>query len=317
VPPITPEQARAYLDRWRVERVPALSAALADVGKWLEAADIQAAIVGGVAASLLGRPRSTRNIDVLAILPETEWEAALDAAARHGIVPRTERPLEAARRSAMLLLRHGESAIDIDVILGSLRFERGAVEHAQDHNAGGVTIRLPRVEDLLIMKALAHRPQDMQDIEGLLDAHTDVDIDAVRRGVSEFATAAAMPALIDDLERVLERRKPAGAQPASARAGVRATALICRAIRGRLLLEFQYKGRLRVVAPYCHGISTRGLEVLRGIQVGGSGGGGSKVGKLWALEEMVDVRVTDSAYTPDDPQNNPNDTAMKKIHCRV
>ncbi len=38
-------------------------------------------------------------------------------------------------------------------------------------------------------------------------------------------------------------------------------AFICDAIRKRLLLEFRYRGLPRVVEPYCHGISARGVEV--------------------------------------------------------
>jgi hypothetical protein len=34
------------------------------------------------------------------------------------------------------------------------------------------------VEDLLIMKAIARRPKDLQDIRGLLAAHPDADIGA-------------------------------------------------------------------------------------------------------------------------------------------
>jgi hypothetical protein len=94
--------------------------------------------------------------------------------------------------------------------------------------------------------------------------------------------------------------------------------LICDAIQRRALLEFQYHGRHRVVAPYCHGVSTRGLELLRAVQVRGSSGSGfSKAGKLWNVAEMENTRITDETFTPDDPQYNPNDTAMKEIHCRI
>ena len=94
--------------------------------------------------------------------------------------------------------------------------------------------------------------------------------------------------------------------------------LICDAIRGRALLEFKYHGRLRVVAPYCHGISTRGLELLRAVQIRGSSRTGfSRAGKLWTVTEMVELRITEETFTPDDPQYNPNDSAMKEIHCRI
>jgi hypothetical protein len=93
---------------------------------------------------------------------------------------------------------------------------------------------------------------------------------------------------------------------------------ICEAIRKRALLEFQYHGRLRVVAPYCHGISTRGGEVLRAVQVRGlSASGGFGFGKLWSVSAMVNPRILDEKFVPDDPDYNPKDSGMKQIHCRV
>jgi hypothetical protein len=97
-----------------------------------------------------------------------------------------------------------------------------------------------------------------------------------------------------------------------------ANAIICEAIRNRLLLEFRYHGKRRVVAPYCHGVSTRGVEVLRAVQVRGESGSGKLgMGKLWALAEMVGLRTLQEPFAADDPNYNPNDSAMKQIHCHV
>lgn len=96
------------------------------------------------------------------------------------------------------------------------------------------------------------------------------------------------------------------------------TNIICEALRRRALLEFRYDNRYRVVAPYCHGISTRDVEVLRAIQVrGSSSSGGLGTGKLWTIGKMVNLRMLDETFTPDDPQYNPDDGAMKQIHCRI
>lgn len=96
------------------------------------------------------------------------------------------------------------------------------------------------------------------------------------------------------------------------------TSIICKAIQKRSLLQFNYHGRLRVVAPYCHGVSTRGVEVLRAIQVrGASSSGGLGFGKLWAVPEMVELRMLGETFTPDDPNYNPNDSGMKEICCRI
>jgi hypothetical protein len=95
-------------------------------------------------------------------------------------------------------------------------------------------------------------------------------------------------------------------------------ATICTAIRERRLLSFDYKGLRRVVAPYCYGIATSGAESLRAIQVGGSSSqGGFRFGKLWTAKEMKAVEVTEQTFVPDDPNYNPDDSAMKQIICRI
>jgi hypothetical protein len=191
-----------------VDRVPAtLLAALADLMKWLDAANMPSMVIGGVAASVLGRPRLTHDVDALAILPEGEWANAVSTAARHGILPRIENPLDFARRSRVLLMRHVESGIDIDVTFGGLSFEQAAIDNSKIHDIGGLRVRLPRVEDLLIMKAVARRPKDLQDIEGLLAAHPDADVATVRQWVSEFATAMSTSDMLDDFDKLVARSK--------------------------------------------------------------------------------------------------------------
>ena len=126
-----------------------------------------------IASPVLGRPRLTQDVDALAILPEADWANAVSTAARHRIHPRIENPLDVARRSRVLLMRHAESGIDIDVTFGRLSFEQTAIDNSEIHDIGRLRVRLPRVEDLLIMEAVARRPKDLQDIEGLLAAHPD------------------------------------------------------------------------------------------------------------------------------------------------
>ncbi len=184
-----------------------LQSALADLAKWLDESRIPALIIGGIAASVLGRPRLTRDIDTLAILAEDAWAQAVKAAAHYGIVPRIDEALAFARRSRVLLMRHTGSSIDLDVTFGGLPFEHSAVERGTVHSVGGVLVRLPRVEDLLVMKTVARRPKDLEDIDGLLDAHPNADIAEVRAWVNEFATATSMPDMLQELDDLLERRR--------------------------------------------------------------------------------------------------------------
>jgi len=94
--------------------------------------------------------------------------------------------------------------------------------------------------------------------------------------------------------------------------------LICEAIRKRALLEFLYGDRRRVVAPYCCGVSARGADVLRAVQLRGeSASGGLNFGKLWSVDKIESLRILDEAFTPDDPDYNPKDRAMIRIYCAI
>ena len=93
---------------------------------------------------------------------------------------------------------------------------------------------------------------------------------------------------------------------------------ICDAIVAQRMLEFDYDGHHRVVQPYCHGFTRKGAETLRAVQVNSdsrSGGGG--FGKLWTVAKMQNLRVAAEIFDADDPDYNPDDTALLEIHCRV
>ncbi len=183
-------------------------AAAAALNDWLEGFGAKGVIIGGVASSLLGKPRLTQDLDVLTIVAEEGWPALLAAAAAHDIASRIDAPMEFARRTRVLLMRHVPSGIDIDVTLGGLQFEIDAVQSAAPHPLGPLLVRLPRVEDLMIMKAIAHRPRDMLDLDGLLSRHPRADLARVRNFLEEFSRAASMPDVLSNWDRLLVRRRP-------------------------------------------------------------------------------------------------------------
>jgi hypothetical protein len=93
---------------------------------------------------------------------------------------------------------------------------------------------------------------------------------------------------------------------------------ICEAIRSRQILTFDYDGYHRVVQPYCHGFTSTGMESLRALQIkGGSRSGLLGRGKIWTVAKMQNLRVAAETFEADDPDYNPDDTAMVEIHCRV
>ena len=180
-------------------------APLPDLVEWWQSEHVPGLVIGGLAVALLGRPRVTRDVDALVLLAEERWPAFVDAGSAFGFVPRQPDTLAFAREARVLLLRHQPTGIDVDVVLGCLPFEEEAVARATTVEVAGVSVPLPTPEDLIIMKAVAHRERDLLDIEGLLAAHLELDLDRVRRWVRAFADALETPELYDDLEQRLRR----------------------------------------------------------------------------------------------------------------
>lgn len=70
---------------------------------------------------------------------------------------------------------------------------------------GKLKVLLPSPEDLIVMKAIAHRPRDVADIEGILDAYPAVDVGYIRRWLEGFAEALDAPELLADANVLLRR----------------------------------------------------------------------------------------------------------------
>ena len=174
---------------------------------WLQAEQVRGVVIGGVAASLWGRPRLTRDVDALVLLEEGRWGDFLAAGAGHGFLPRRADALAFALETRVLLMRHGESGIDLDLVFGSLPFEKEAAIRAKWVDLGGVAIPLSSPEDLIVMKAVAHRPRDLEDIAAILAAQPELNVRRVRRWLREFSGALAMPEILNDLEALLSQRR--------------------------------------------------------------------------------------------------------------
>jgi len=94
--------------------------------------------------------------------------------------------------------------------------------------------------------------------------------------------------------------------------------VICEAIAGRNVLQFQYAGGLRTVEPYRHGRSTAGHEVLRGYQIAGYSASRRPSGwKLFQVDRMTDLQVTRATFPHNRPGYQPRDRSMIHVHCQV
>jgi hypothetical protein len=176
---------------------------LAALQKLLRRFDEKGVVLGGVAVSLLGQPRLTADVDAMLLLSVGDLPHLIEAAKQEGFELRLPDAEAFARQNRVLLLRHQASGINLDISLGMLPFEAEAVERSTTYQAGTLVIRLPTPEDLIIFKAIAHRPKDLLDVQTIIQSHPDLDRKRIKHWVREFAQALDMPELWEDIARWL------------------------------------------------------------------------------------------------------------------
>ena len=181
--------------------------ALGSLSEWLDASSVPGAVVGGIAASILGRPRLTEDIDVLVLVDHAAWPEFLAGGRKFGFVPRIDDALAFAEESRVLLLSHQPTETQIDVLLGLLPLEEEIVRGAANVEIAGVTIPLPTPESIMVMKALAQRPRVFADIESILEAHDHLDLDWIRTWLAEFDQALNQADFLEEFDRIVARTR--------------------------------------------------------------------------------------------------------------
>jgi hypothetical protein len=155
-----------------------------DVFEALERAGVRHVVVGGIAVVLQGHVRSTVDLDLVVDLAVEPAAAAMAALVGVGLVPRL--PVEATDFADPEIRRGWVETKNLQVFsfhdpCNPLRevdvfathplpfdelLERSVLKHVD-----GVAVRVASVDDLIVMKSKAGRPQDLEDIEALRRLH--------------------------------------------------------------------------------------------------------------------------------------------------
>lgn len=167
--------------------------------------DDRGVIIGGTAVSMLGRARFTEDVDAMFLLSIQDIPRLLEAAKEEGIEPRIENAAEFAKKSRVMLMKHVLSDTNIDISLGVMPFEQEMVDRSVVHQIDeALQIRLPTPEDLIIMKAIAHRPKDFEDIRTIAEKYPDLDVGRIEGWVKAFGEVLETPDLWDVVKSLLK-----------------------------------------------------------------------------------------------------------------
>ena len=158
------------------------------------------AVAGGIVASIYRTTeRATRDLDLLLLASRDSSAVAKDILRSLGLEPAEVRAHELSRKPAMnkrgqpVVLVVGRStkdpsAIGVDFLLPPFSWFSAALERAQHHQLDFGFARLPAItiEDMLIAKAVAGRPKDVDDINSIFESGADLDLGYLCQRLSEL-----------------------------------------------------------------------------------------------------------------------------------
>ena len=144
-----------------------LQTTLADVIRFLNESQVSYAMIGGLAASLRGEPRVTADVDlVLGVDVDRALELVVNLQGTP-FQPLFSGVEEVVRKAFILPLRHTVTGVKVDMAIGLSGFERQVIARAEQTRVADCELALATAEDLLVMKLLAGRPRDVQDVHGI------------------------------------------------------------------------------------------------------------------------------------------------------
>ncbi len=161
-----------------------LTTALLELSRALNARRIRYALIGGLAAGFRGRPRFTEDVDLLLHVPQLVLPGLLEDLQRAGFDFDLEGVIqEWNQRHTALLRYHG---VPVDWLKPVLPTLEHVIERASEEEWLGERIRVACTEDLIVMKLLAFRSQDLIDVQNLLAANRgQLDLQSVRRDLRD------------------------------------------------------------------------------------------------------------------------------------
>lgn len=181
-----------------------LLAAARDLVQALAEMQIVPTFIGGVAVSLIAQPRHTDDLDALIVFDTAGADALLSTLAKHGFSPRFSEMDDLARRARMITMRHENSGTTVDIALGCMPFEAELQERSVRCDLAGMSIQIPTPEDLVIMKSVAGRAKDFEDIRNIARTYPDIDRRRLREWIDQYGQLLEKPDLWSEIMPLLD-----------------------------------------------------------------------------------------------------------------
>lgn len=181
--------------------------ALRDLRRVFDREGVPWYVFGAQAVMAHGVARTTQDIDVTALVAAAGAPALAAALADGGFRHRfPERAAELVSIAAVIPVTHIGSGIDVDVVLGGAGLEVMVHAAAEPRAMDGEIVPVATATHLVVMKILAGRGKDLDDVLGLI-ASGNVRIAEARALLIQLEEALDQSDLVPVLDRMVAKRR--------------------------------------------------------------------------------------------------------------
>ncbi|MEA2624172.1 MAG: hypothetical protein QOD06_217 [Candidatus Binatota bacterium] len=194
---------------------------LSELTAVLRAQQVRWFLFGAQAAIVHGATRLTNDVYVTVELGGRHHSLLVSALEDAGFESRVRHLDEVVSRTRVLPFRHRPSGIDLDVILAGPGPEAQFLDRAVRRTVEGVRTMVASAEDVVVMKVLAGRAKDVDDVTEIVASQPKLRLPYIRRTLTAFETGLDRSDLISAFERIVVIARPRsahrGARPSAAR----------------------------------------------------------------------------------------------------
>jgi hypothetical protein len=189
------------------EKTKAVSMALVDaykkIVKFLNSSEYNYIVIGGIAASTIGEPRITADVDVDIVINNENVPHFLNKAIKAGFKVPVKKCIESARQMGVFQISFGD--YHIDFIIASTDLEEQACKRRKAIQLHGVKAFFPSPEDLILMKIIPGREKDLLDAKGVIIRNEGkLDIQYLKNWAMKLCDEAEDMRIWQTLEKLLK-----------------------------------------------------------------------------------------------------------------
>ena len=185
----------------------ALAEALAALARALEKLDARWYLFGAQAALLYGAARLTADVDVTVQLGDRQTAELVRALEKAGFRLRVRDVGEFVARTRVLPFVHPRSGMPIDIVLAGPGLEDLFFRRRRRRIVEGVPVPVASPEDVVVMKVLAGRGKDEDDVIAILAAQRKLNLERVRKTLDALERALDQSDLSPRFEALLSRAR--------------------------------------------------------------------------------------------------------------